>query len=40
MIKQIASIARRSGDTLLQDMAGGAALMTMLVVGLHLPVLL
>jgi hypothetical protein len=31
------SIAARSQDTLLQDAAGAAALIVMLVVGLHLP---
>ena len=31
------TIATRSQDTLLQDAAGAAALIVMLVVGLHLP---
>ncbi|WP_259986811.1 hypothetical protein [Sulfitobacter sp. S190] len=31
------SVATRSHDTLLQDAAGAAALVVMLVVGLHLP---
>ena len=33
----IKAIASRSQDTLLQDTAGAAALVVMLVVGLHLP---
>jgi len=37
MINDIKSIARRSGDTLLQDFAGAAALVVMLLVGLHMP---
>lgn len=39
MISQIKSTIARSHSTLLQDMAGAAALIVMLVVGLHLPVL-
>ena len=39
MIKDIKSIAMRSADTLLQDLAGGAALVLILVVALHLPTL-
>ena len=35
--KTLKSIATRSQNTLLQDAAGAAALMVMLVVGLHLP---
>ena len=37
MIRQIKTVAARSADTLLQDAIGAAALMVMLVVGLHLP---
>ncbi len=37
MLKTIRTIAARSQDTLLQDAAGAAALIVMLVVGLHLP---
>lgn len=37
MFKTLKSIAIRSQDTLLQDAAGAAALIVMLVVGLHLP---
>ena len=39
MIKDIKSIARRSGDTILQDFAGAAALMSLLLAGLYLPAL-
>ena len=35
--KSLKSIASRSQDTLLQDAAGAAALMVMLVVALHFP---
>ncbi|KIN65184.1 hypothetical protein Z946_4084 [Sulfitobacter noctilucicola] len=35
--KTLKSIATRSQDTLLQDAIGAAALIVMLVVGLHLP---
>ncbi|MEX0369162.1 MAG: hypothetical protein AB3N09_00925 [Tateyamaria sp.] len=38
-IRQIKDIARRADATLLQDAVGAAALMVMLVVGLHLPAL-
>jgi len=34
----IKAIATRSQDTIVQDAAGAAALIVMLVVGLHLPV--
>ncbi|QFT60054.1 hypothetical protein FIU94_14580 [Sulfitobacter sp. THAF37] len=37
MLKTVKSIAARSQDTLLQDALGAAALVVMLVVGLHLP---
>lgn len=37
MLKTLKSIATRSQDTLLQDAVGAAALVVMLVVGLHLP---
>lgn len=37
MFHQIKTIAARSEATLLQDAIGAAALMVMLVVGLHLP---
>ncbi|WP_300029881.1 hypothetical protein [uncultured Roseobacter sp.] len=33
----IRSVAQRSHSTLIQDAAGAAALVVMLVVGLHLP---
>ncbi len=36
-LRQIGSIARRTQATLLCDAAGAAALMVMLIVGLHLP---
>ncbi|WP_262386503.1 hypothetical protein ROLI_023260 [Roseobacter fucihabitans] len=36
-MSQLKSIAARSQATLLQDAAGVAALIVMLVVGLHLP---
>ena len=38
-LKLIKSIATRSQYTLLEDAAGAAALVMMLVVGLHLPAL-
>ncbi len=37
LYKTIKSIASRSQATLLQDAAGAAALVVMLMVGLHLP---
>jgi hypothetical protein len=37
MIKDLKDIVIRSGDTLVQDFAGAAALVLMLVIGLHLP---
>jgi hypothetical protein len=36
-LRQIKTIATRAQDTLLQDAVGAAALMVMLLVGLHLP---
>ncbi len=36
-LRQIKSIATRAQGTLVQDAMGAAALMVMLVVGLHLP---
>ncbi len=36
-LRTLKAIATRSQDTLLQDAAGAAALMVILVVGLHLP---
>lgn len=36
-LKTLKSIVMRSHSTLLQDAVGAAALMVMLVVGLHLP---
>ena len=36
-IRTLKAIATRSQDTLLQDALGAAALMVILVVGLHLP---
>ncbi len=38
MLDQIKTAATRSRDTLLQDAIGVAALIVMLLVGLHLPV--
>jgi len=37
MFIEIKSILRRSSDDLLQDLAGAAALVFLLIVGLHLP---
>ena len=37
LYRTLKAIAARSQDTLLQDAAGAAALVVMLVVGLHLP---
>ncbi|KEJ88378.1 hypothetical protein [Sulfitobacter donghicola] len=37
--RTVKAIAARSQDTLVQDAVGAAALVVMLVVGLHLPVL-
>lgn len=39
MLTQIVTVARRNRDTLAADALGMAALMIMLVAGLHLPVL-
>ena len=39
MLTQIITAARRNHDTLVADAIGVAALMVMLVAGLHLPVL-
>ncbi len=39
-LRQIKDIAKRTEATLLQDAIGAAALMVMLVVGLHLPSLI
>ncbi len=36
-LRTLKAIVTRSRDTLLQDAAGAAALMVILVVGLHLP---
>ena len=36
-LRQIKAIANRSQSTLLEDALGAAALMVILVVGLHLP---
>ena len=36
-LRTLKSIATRSGDTLVQDVLGAAALVVMLVVALHLP---
>ena len=38
-LRQIKQIAENAQTNLLQDLVGAAALMVMLVVGLHLPVL-
>ena len=40
MIEQIRDSLRRCAPTVLEDAAGVAALVVMLMVGLHLPVLL
>ncbi|WP_258523641.1 hypothetical protein [Roseovarius sp. TE539] len=40
MLDRIRTAATRSGDTLLADALGAAALMITLVAGLHLPALL
>lgn len=37
MISDLASALRRARPTLLQDMAGGAALVVLLLASLHLP---
>lgn len=37
MFAELKSVLLRSRDTLIEDAAGGVALMVMLVVGLHLP---
>ncbi|MEX5728912.1 hypothetical protein Ga0609869_002265 [Rhodovulum iodosum] len=37
MLTELKTVIARSQATLLQDAAGAAALMVMLVVGLHLP---
>jgi len=37
MLDQIKTAAARSGQTLIGDLAGGAALMVTLVAGLYLP---
>ena len=39
-LRQIKAVATRTQATLLQDAVGAAALMVMLVVGLHLPQLI
>ena len=39
MFREIKSIIERSQDTLLADVIGASALMTMFVIGLHLPLL-
>ena len=39
-LRQIRAIATRSQNTLLEDALGAAALMVILVVGLHLPQLI
>ncbi len=36
MFTELKAIARRSSDTLLQDLAGASALMLLLIVGLYL----
>ncbi|MGI3167845.1 hypothetical protein ACRARG_01750 [Pseudooceanicola sp. C21-150M6] len=40
MIRQIANLARRSSDTLIEDMLGAAALVVVLVGALNLPSLI
>jgi len=40
MLQEIIAAARRAQPTLAQDMAGAAALVVMLLVGLHLPAFL
>lgn len=37
MMTQIKAVIRNSGDTLFQDAIGGAALVVMLLVALHVP---
>jgi len=39
MFHELKSALRRTAPTLAQDMAGAAALLVLLVVGLHLPIL-
>lgn len=39
-LRQIREIARRAEMTLLQDAMGAAALVVMLIIGLHLPSLI
>jgi len=39
-LRQIREIARRAETTLLQDAMGAAALVVMLIIGLHLPSLI
>ncbi len=39
MFTELKAIARRSSDTLLQDLAGASALTLLLVAGLYLPVM-
>ncbi|CUH62491.1 hypothetical protein TG4357_00138 [Thalassovita gelatinovora] len=39
MFREIKSIIDRSQDTLLSDAIGAAALITMFVIGLHLPLI-
>ena len=39
-LRQIAQIARNAQPTLVQDAAGATALVVMLFVGLHLPILI
>ena len=37
MLSQISDVIRRSGATLVQDMAGAVALLVLLLAALHLP---
>lgn len=40
MFTELKAIARRSSDTLLQDLAGASALMLLLIAGLYLPAMI
>ena len=39
MLTELKQILNRSGDTLIQDLAGAFALVALLAVGLHLPLI-
>ena len=40
MFTELKAIARRSSDTLLQDLAGASTLTLLLIAGLYLPVMI